>query len=189
MVGEIRPGRRDNGEVAAVRVGALVHLLEARPDLAAALNSHVGALLASRMHRILYADAGVLGAQGFMGSLARRVLGRLLPPAVDTEYLRDLVAEVFDQPRDYAWLRAIPGEDWDALLRAIDVDGESFAPARRKCRQELLEAMRLASYRLAALGTDAALLQYLPKLARHESPFLAQNDEVRGFIERHAGPA
>ena len=187
LVGEIRPGRRDSGEVAAVGVRALVHLLEARPDLAAALNSHVGALLASRMHRILYADAGGLGAQGFMGSLARRVLGRLLPPAVNNEFLRDLVAEVFDRPRDYAWLRAIPPGDSDALLRAIDVDGEAFAPARRKCRQELLEAMRLASYRLAALGTDAALLQYLPKLARHESPFLAQNDEVRGFIGRHAG--
>jgi site-specific recombinase len=189
FVGEIRPRRREGGEAAAARVRALVGLLEARPKLAAALNAHVGSQLASRMHRILYADAGVLGAQGFMGSLARRALGRLLPPAVDTEYLRDLVAEVFDRPRDYAWLRAMPLEAWDALLRAIDVDGEAFAPARRKCRQELLEAMRLDSYRLAALGTDSALLQYLPKLARHESPFLAQNDEVRGFIERHADSA
>lgn len=187
FVGEIRPRRREGGEAATSRVRALVRLLEARPELAAALNGHVGSLLASRMHRILYADAGVLGSQGFIGSLARRLLGRLLPPAVDTEYLRDLVAEVFDRPRDYAWLRAIPRDDWDALLRAIDVGGAAFAPARRKCRHELLEAMRLASYQLAALGTDAALLQYLPKLARHESPFLAQNDEVRGFIERHAG--
>ena len=123
FVGEIRPRRREGSEAATARVRALVRLLDARPELAAALNAHLGALLASRMHRILYADAGVLGAQGFMGSLARRLLGRLLPPAVDTEYLRDLVAEVFDRPRDYAWLRAIPHEDWDALLRVIDVDG------------------------------------------------------------------
>ena len=48
--------------------------------------------------------------------------------------------------------------------------------------------MRLASYRLAALGTDTALMQYLPALARHESPFLAQVDEVRAFIaSRRAG--
>ncbi len=186
LVDQVRPRRRDNAEAAAERIRDLVHLLESRPELAAVLNAHLGALLASRMHRILYADAGALGAQGFLGSLARRVLGRLLPPAVDTEYLRDLVAEVFDRPRDYAWLRAIPHEDWDALLRAIDVDGEAFAPARRRCRHELLEAMRLASYSLAACGTDTALLQYLPALARHESPFIAQNDEVRAFIARQA---
>jgi site-specific recombinase len=190
FVGEIRPRRRErDNEAVNERVRALVRLLQARPELAAALNAHVGALVASRMHRILYADAGVLGAQGFIGSLARRLLGRLLPPAVDTEYLRDLVAEVFDRPRDYAWLRAIPRDDWDALLRAIGVDGEAFAPARRRCRHELLEAMRLASYSLAACGTDAALLQYLPALARHESPFLTQNDEVRAFIGRHADAA
>ena len=105
-----------------------MHVLEGRPELAAALNAHLNALLTSRMHRILYADSGVLGGQGFFAGLVRRVLGRLLPPAVDTEYLRDLVAEVFDQPRDHAWLRAIPRADWDALLQAIDVDGRGVCP-------------------------------------------------------------
>lgn len=186
LVAVIRPGRGEAIAGAESRLRVLVQLLEARPDQARAVGAHLGALLTSRMHRLLYADPGSLGTQGFAGSLFRRLLGRLLPPAVNTDYLRDLVAEVFDQPRDYVWIRAIPREDWDALLRAIDVDGEAFAPARRKCRHELLEAMRLASYRLAALGTDAALLQYLPALARHESPFLAQNDEVCEFIARHA---
>ncbi|MCM2310618.1 MAG: site-specific recombinase [Steroidobacteraceae bacterium] len=185
----LRPASRGNVESAQSHFRTLLHMLESRPEYAAALNAHVRRLLESRMHRILYADSGVPGAQGFFGSLARRVLGRLLPPAVDTEFLRDLVAEVFDRPRDYVWLRSIPHEDWNALLHAIDVDGAEFAPARRKCRHELLEAMRLDSYRLAALGTETALLQYLPALARHESPFLAQNDEVRGFIERHADPS
>ena len=130
LVDAIRPRRREGAAVAESSFRVLLQLLESKPEYAAALNEHLGTLLASRMHRILYADAGVLGPQGFFGSLARRILGRLLPPAVDTEYLRDLVAEVFDQPRDYAWLRAIPRDDWDALLRAIDVDGEAFAPAR-----------------------------------------------------------
>jgi site-specific recombinase len=189
VVDVLRPPGRGKVESAQPHFRALLHMLESRPEYSVALSAHLRRLLESRMHRILYADSGVPGAQGFFGSLARRVLGRLLPPAVDTEYLRDLVAEVFDRPRDYVWLRSIPHEDWNALLRALDVDGAAFAPARRKCRHELLEAMRLDSYRLAALGTDTALLQYLPALARHESPFLAQNDEVRGFIERHADPS
>jgi len=185
MVDVIRPRRREGFEAAASRLRALVRELEAKPALAAALSAHIGTLLSSRMHRILYADAGVLTNEGFVGGLTRRALGKLLPPAADSHYLRGLIDEVFDQPRDYAWLTAIPRADWHALLRAIDVDGADFAPARRQCRHELLEAMRLASVRLAALGTDPALLQYLPALARHESPFLAQLGETRTFLLRH----
>jgi site-specific recombinase len=185
LVELIRPFRRESPEVAAARLRALTGLLESRPDLAAALRAHVVAQLTSRMHRILYAESGMLTDQSFRSGLTRRVLGRLLPPATDTDYLRSLIAEVFDQPHDHRWLAAIPRADWDALLDALDVRGDGFAPARRKCRHELLEALRLASTRLAAAGTDPALLQYLPALARHESPFLAQVDEVRAFIALH----
>ena len=186
LVDSIRPRRREAAEAAALRLRVLLRLLAARPELAAALGAHLDSLLSSRMHRILYAESGVLSSQGLWAGFARRLLGRLLPPAVDTEYLRDLVAEVFDHPRDYEWLRAIPRADWDALLQVVDVDGPSFAPSRQQCRRELLEAVRLASVRLAALGTEPVLLQYLPELARHESPFLAQFDEVRGLLERHS---
>ena len=186
LVDSIRPRRREAAEAAALRLRVLLRLLAARPELAAALGAHLDSLLSSRMHRILYAESGVLSSQGFWAGFARRLLGRLLPPAVDTEYLRDLVAEVFDHPRDYEWLRAIPRADWDALLQVVDVDGPSFAPSRQQCRRELLEAVRLASVRLAALGTEPVLLQYLPELARHESPFLAQFDEVRGLLEHHS---
>jgi site-specific recombinase len=187
LVARIRPRRREDAEAAATRFRSLAQLLAARPDLAAALRSHLVAQLTSRMHRILYADSGMLTDQGFRAGLARRVLGRLLPPATDTDYLRSLIAEVFDRPDDHRWLAALPRADWDALLDALDVRGEGFASARRKCRHELLEALRLASTRLAAAGTDPALLQYLPALARHESPFLAQADEMRSFIAGQAG--
>jgi len=187
LVDSLRPQGREEFAAAGLRLRALVSLLESRPEFAAALSAHLSQLLSSRMHRILYADPGVLASQGFASGLVRRLLGRLLPPAINDEYLRDLVAEVFDRPRDHVWMRAVPREDWDHLLRAIGVDDASFAPARHKCRLEVLEAMRLSAVRLAALGTDTALLQYLPALARHESPFLVQAAETHEFILRQLG--
>jgi site-specific recombinase len=184
VVAVLRPERRESHEAAESRLHALIGVLEARPELAAALSRHLCTLLASRMHRILYAESGVLGQQGFWNALWHRVLGRTLPPAVDTNFLRDLVDEVFVHPRDHVWMRAIPREVWDALLGVLQVDGPAFEPARRRCRHEVYEAMRLTSVRLAALGSDTILLQYLPALARHESPFLVQAGETRGFVTR-----
>jgi site-specific recombinase len=191
LVSAIRPARGAGSSAAQARLDALARLLEARPEFAAALARHLNLLLSTRMHRVLYADPGALSSHGFATGLVRRVLGRLLPPAVDADYLRDLVDEVFDHPRDHEWMEAVPRADWDALLRAIDVDGAAFAPARRQCRHELLEAMRLASVRLASLGTESSLLQYLPALARHESPFLVQATETRDFLlgQLGEGPA
>jgi site-specific recombinase len=185
VVDVIRPRTRERQDTAAPRLRALTRLLADRPESAAAFNAHLGRLLCTRMHRILYADPGSLTHEGFMGGLLRRLLGNLLPPATDNYFLRDVVAEVFDVRTDHVWLEGIPREDWNDLLRAIGVDDPSFAPARRQCRHELLEALRLESVRLAALGSDATLLQYQPALARHESPFLAQAGEVHDLILRH----
>ncbi|HEY9192852.1 MAG TPA: site-specific recombinase [Methyloversatilis sp.] len=186
LVALIRPHGREGVVAAESRLRALLRLLASRSDLAAALSAYLNALLTSRMHRTLYSESGVLANQGFFTGLASRLFGRLLPPAIDPDFLRDLFSQAFDDTGDGEWLAAIPEEDWQALLELLDVDGEGFAPARQQLRHELFEAMRMASHRLAALGMEPALLRYLPALARHESPFLAQSDEVGALIARHA---
>lgn len=187
LVQHLRPPRRGSAELAAERFRALVALLAARPALGEGLAAHLRAVLLSRMHRTLYAESGVLTSQGFLTGLWSRLLGRLLPPAVDPDFLRDLVAEVFDDPRDAEWVAALPREHWLALLAQLGVDAQGFAEVRRHCRQELFEAMRMTSHRLAALGMDPALLTYFPALVRLESPFLAQTDEVRQLLTTHGG--
>jgi site-specific recombinase len=186
LVALIRPHGREGVAAAESRFRTLLRLLASRPDLAAALAGYLKAVLVARMHRTLYSESGVLANQGFFSGLVSRVLGRMLPPAINDDFLRDLFSEVFDDTDDGDWMAAIPREDWELLCERLDLDGEAFAAARRQCRHELFEAMRMASHRLAALGMEPALLRYMPALARHESPFLAQSDEVRELIRRHA---
>ncbi|HEX9208324.1 MAG TPA: hypothetical protein VF851_08810 [Steroidobacteraceae bacterium] len=185
LVARVRPARGEKPGAATARLRSLTAILALRPELATAFSAYLVRLLSSRLHRILYADAGVTTSENFFGGLLRRLLGKLLPPATDDVFLRDVIAEVFDHRRDYDWLVAIPRDDWDAFLQAIDVDGAGFAPARDRCRNELLEALKLCAVRLAALGTEPALLRYMPALVRHESPFLAQAGATRDFAERH----
>lgn len=187
LVALLRPHGREGLAAAESRFHGLLRLLASRPDLASALSHYLKTVLVSRMHRTLYSESGVLANQGFFSGLISRVLGRMLPPAINDDFLRDLFSEVFDASDDGEWMVAIPREDWETLFERLDLDGEAFAAARRQCRHELFEAMRMASHRLAALGMEPALLRYMPALARHESPFLAQSDEVRELIRLHAG--
>ena len=185
LVALLRPGRVATAAEAALPFEGLTALLAERPALAAGLSEHLRAVLLSRMHRTLFAESGILATSGFFTGFWQRLLARLLPPAVDPDFLRDLVAEVFDEPHDDEWVALIPDATWQELFAALGCYGEAFAPVRRHIRNELLEAMRLVGHRLAALGMDPALVRYAPALARHESPFLAQSDEVKDFIARH----
>ncbi|MCW0202446.1 MAG: site-specific recombinase [Rhodanobacter thiooxydans] len=187
LVALLRPHGREGLAAAESRFHGLLRLLASRPELASALSHYLKTVLVSRMHRTLYSESGVLANQGFFSGLISRVLGRMLPPAINDDFLRDLFSEVFDAADDGEWMMAIPREDWETLFERLELDGEAFAAARRQCRHELFEAMRMASHRLAALGMEPALLRYMPALARHESPFLAQSDEVRELIRLHAG--
>ena len=159
LVDLLRPRRGESPEVAVPRLRTLIRLLTTQPQHARAVGEHVAALLASRMHRILYAESGTLPNTGFWSALTQRVLGRLLPPAPSPEYLRDLVDEVFHRVDDHLWLEAIPLSDWRALFDVLGVDSPVFDTARQVCRRELREALRLVSLRLAALGSDAERLK------------------------------
>ena len=185
LVRTIRPARATRGTDAASQMSALIALLDSRPELARGLADHVRAVLGSRMHRTLYSESGILTSAGFLTGVWSRFLGRLLPPAIDPDFLRDLVSEVFEEAWDGEWVAAIPPALWLALFERLGCYDVSFAPARAHIRHELFEAMRMTSHRLAALGMEPALVRYAPALARHESPFLAQSDEVRQFITTH----
>lgn len=188
LVALLRPGRVQGAAAAAAPFEAFATLLDLRPELAAGLAEHLRAVLLSRMHRTLFAESGILTSTGFFTGFWQRLLARLLPPAVDPDFLRDLVAEVFDDPSDGDWIAQIPAATWIGLLDRLGCYREAFKPVRLHIRQELLEAMRLVGHRLAALGMDPALVRYAPTLARYESPFLAQSDEVKDFITRHGDP-
>jgi site-specific recombinase len=189
MVALLRPARIHGAAEAAAPIEGLIVLLAERPALAAALSDHLRTVLLSRMHRTLYAESGILTSSGFLTGFWSRLIGRILPPAVDPDFLRDLVAEVFDEPQDGEWVTAIPTGLWLQLIDRLGGFSDDFAPVRAHMRKELFEAIRMTSHRLAALGMEPALVRYVPALARDESPFLAQSDEVRHFIALHASGA
>ncbi|MCC7004128.1 MAG: site-specific recombinase [Gemmatimonadaceae bacterium] len=186
VIEALRHGRREAPEVAVERLRTLVELLGERPELAGGLAEHLRAVLLSRMHRTLYSESGILSSQGFLTGVWSRLIGRVLPPAVDPDFLRDLMSEVFDEPRDADWVAVVPADLWDALFECLGVGSAAWDGVRAHIRRELFEGMRILSHRIAALGVDPALLRYLPSLARQESPFLAQSDEVRLLIDRFA---
>jgi site-specific recombinase len=182
LVDRLRPPAGEPSADVAGRVQVLIDVLRSRPQLAAGLRDYLSALLAQRNHFFVYADSGILANTGFFTELSQRLGNRILPPALDPRFLRDLVEEVFDQPGDAAWLASLPLELWDELFEAIGLNGEVPTPGEIQIRNELAEALRVLACRLAALGLEPDLVRYYPALSQYESPFLAQQREFESLI-------
>lgn len=183
IVDLVRPRGRVERAQGGPRLREVLRLLEGDGQARVCFRALIRTLLSSTSHRMLYATAGITRGEGLVGGLGRRLVGRLLPPAVDEGLLGDALMHVFDEAGDHEWLEKLDDGDWKLLFDAVGVDEAEFDPVERHVRNELLESLRLISVQLAALGADATLVRYLPALARRESPFLTQSEEVRAFLQ------
>ncbi|AMP09776.1 site-specific recombinase family protein [Collimonas arenae] len=194
LINTLRPNKPELGAQAAEKVRILVQLLHGEPDQASALRHYVLRLFSTRRQISLYTDTGILPNAGFFTELFQRMSFRLLPPALDENYLRDCLDRLLPKETDYLWINAVPTADWlalfDLLSRAAPyTDAENNAASdaidRHKTIGEMLEAIQTLSYRISAMGLEPALLRLYPSIDEFESPFLMQNVELHLYLNSY----
>ena len=80
---------------------AFNHLLSKNSEWAEALKKYLLTVLAHYKQVHLYTDMGVLTSEGFAKSLSLRLSWKLLPPAVNSTHLKDILGQIFTQQDDY----------------------------------------------------------------------------------------
>ena len=189
LADELRPAHVTQTEKAAETLRGLTHWLERRPDLLANLRASLQRLFQERKQVSLYVNSGLLPSTGFFSETSLRVARRLLPEVIDTTYLKDLLSVVFDRTDDEVWVTGIPDEIWLDLIAVlvgpekpmVEEDASPMPPAV----EEIMEALRVLSYHVSAIGLDPELVRVDPKLEEYESPFLAQNAELLIYIDHY----
>ncbi len=189
LVDALRPPHPSQADRATENLRNLTHWLERRPDLLANLRIAFQRLFSERKQVSLYVTSGLLPSTGFFSETTRRLARRLLPEVVDTTYLKDLLSVVFHRTDDELWVTAVEDEVWLDLIATlvgpevpqVEEDASPLPPGV----EEILEALRVLSYHVAAIGLDPELVRVDPKLEEYESPFLAQNAELLIYIDHY----
>lgn len=184
LVAAVRPARADDVEAASAHLAELCRLLDSRSDLRDRLKGYLERLFASSHQRSLYADVGMLPNAGFFTELWRRFSQKLLPPAIETGQLRDLLDVAFAHTDDHEWVAGVGVEPWLALCRILDLDFLDPA-ADSTTREELAESVVITSTRIGAMGTEPSLARVYPALRDYESPFVAQLVETLRHVEAY----
>ncbi len=186
IAAKIRPSSLHNTDYAVHMLQALCHVLDGRADLRAALRNALLELLGTRKPVSLYVESGVLPGTGFFSEMHRRITHKLLPDAIDTDYLKDIFALIFNHQDDYVWVLAVPDACWLELLSALRFEeqpADKGLPAPLRC---ILDAVLVLSYRISSIGLEPELIRNEPELEEFASPFLTQNDEVGEYLAQFA---
>ncbi|MEK8089087.1 hypothetical protein [Thermithiobacillus plumbiphilus] len=182
LFGLLRPRYSDDVEAAAMRLEALAELLEAQPSHADALRERLINMLNQRRPFRLLIDAGILSERGFRLELGRRIRYKLLPPAPNSDSLRDWLDGLL-RPGDRQWIAGMDQSLWVRLLAALHF--EKLSPeGYDRLQDTITTAIRSLSHRIASGGLNPELLRLDPSLDAHASPFLSQYEEISCFLNR-----
>ncbi len=181
LVNHLRPEKPHQTEDAITAIQALCESLNQAPEKAQLLREAVLSLLSERKPISLFLIARHSVFSSFFSEMRRRIAHKFLPEAIDPSYLMDLFAQFFTKSSDEVWINAVPDTVWVELIVALQ-----FAAAPIKtiniCREHLLDAAQVLSYRVTALGLEPELLRNHPELEKHTSPFITQNEEFAAFF-------
>ena len=181
LVAKIRPPKPNQVEMAVKAIQALCYLLNHDPAKAQLLRDAILRLLSEHKPISLFLIVRHSVFSGFFTEMRRRISHKFLPEAIDASYLIDLFALIFTKPSDELWILAVPDTVWEQLIIAMRFD-EAPVELTEPCRQNLLAATQVLSYRIAALGLEPELLRNHPELEQHTSPFIMQHAELAEFL-------
>ncbi len=178
----LRPAKAQDAEGARARLQMLTERVREDAAARAAVRSCLLWLIVDKQPLRLLSDSGILSGEGFFSGVWARLTSGVLPEELDPAQLKDVVSLLFTQRDDHVWVEGIADVDWVACLDALDLAAGGTAPGP-KTPFQILEALLVVSYRIAALGLEPELVRNHPAIERYESPFLTQNVEMRQFID------
>jgi len=185
LVAGIRPHKPHDTESPSRSLLALSHILEHHEELRAEFRHALLEFLAKRNAVSFYADAGVFPNRGFFSESLRRISRLILPDEANPAYLKDAVGIIFNHASDAQWVSAVPDQLWQELLLSLHLDEADTDKYASSLLEDIFEALRVISYRIAAIGLEPELVRVFPALENFESPFIAQNPEMLRYLSEY----
>jgi len=183
LFGEIRRRGDEDDSAPALRLHYVVDRLEGNAEWRQAFAALVGPFIASRRLVSFFSDSGILPGTGFFSEWWRIVGHRLLPQVPDERYLKDCTHLVFDRPRDWRWLNALPPDLLLRLWGLLALDATADRRTWAAIQEQLLDAALLLAHRVSGLGMDSELIRTSLDLENYAPCFLELANEAHRFTE------
>jgi site-specific recombinase len=182
----IRPSFKKGKRNAAQNMESVMEELRLHPVL---LTNLQHALLSQLIHTDLAAsltESGIPLAQGFWQEFFGRLRHKLLPALQSENDFLFVINHVFFRRNDCLWVESIPRETW---VRFFEMVGLSFQANDRRILYQILQSLKILAFKVAQLGLEKEVVDYIPAEEREHNPFLEQNYLIHELEDFFGKPA
>lgn len=156
----------------------LIDLLFHNEDIRNSFQQYIRNVTSKESKIKLLTELGIMSNEGFFTELKIKLAHYLIPPLENKYDMFFLLGKIFRKEDDYRWVSAISNDQWCKLFKLAGFREINQLPGDNRNVAEVVQAARIASLRIAAIGLEAKLIDKLPELRKLKSPFLAQNQEL-----------
>jgi len=153
----------------------VVELLERESELREGVRAYVTRLFRFGRLSAAIAETGLLPGHGLFAELRERMVSKFLPSLLPPSDLRELFTQTLG---DGACRQLLEHADGEVLTKLLELLEPTDDLVRARLVLEASRALDLLSHRLAAGGEDPTFASLDPSTVLHESPFLAQAQEI-----------
>lgn len=160
----------------------LINVLSNEEILRSSFQQYIKTITSRESSIKLLTEVGIMSNEGFFSELKTKLAHFIIPPLENKHDLFFLLGKVFRKEYDYKWVSEISNDQWCQLFYLSGFREMNQLPGNSTQVAEVVQAARIASLRIAAIGIEPKLIDKLPELRKLKSPFLVQNQELEHLL-------
>jgi site-specific recombinase len=180
LVKKIRPDRPGNFQQAETNFRALLFSLQNDRSLLFSLRRALLTHFLNTNIILALTESGVSRSRGFVQELSSKLQHKILPPLQKKTDFLFVINRVFFKKTDHIWVEGIDPTLWKSFFEIL---GIQINLAEVKLTNQLQQALQILSYRLANIGLEKEIVQYLDPVGLKDYPFLEQSRLVNLYVE------
>lgn len=180
LVNIFRP-KKDFGLFNRIDVTPLIEVLSSNEIYRSYFSLYLKELLFEKEFDTIITDVGIIKDSDFSYEIKKRLVGKLLPFQPRKNTLQFILNQVFDRSSDPQWLKKIPTNQIEELMRITGI-GNIYQSSRHQYFEieEILYGLEVLLHRISGKVMETEVNRMVPEYQNLDSPFIAFQ---RDFIE------
>ncbi len=180
LVSQLRPRLIQTIYKAEANLRILISYIEKEPELRDGLKRNLLFVIHNADIFSLFTQSGMITRGSFFGELQHKFSNKILPPLQEESSIEYKFSRIFNGTKDYHWMLQVDNTLWIGLFEALQFRLHTI-PVQVKA--QLLNAVKVLSYKLAAIGLEREITRQIPDHGAFFSPFMMQSRELEKLCD------
>jgi site-specific recombinase len=179
LVNKFRPPLLQDKHYAEARLSEITTLLNSNRAYCEGLQRNILSVVHKASFTQLFSETGIITKNNFWSEFSEKISYKILPPVEEEQSIHRQLQYIFHERNDFKWVEEVDIAVWNDFFNSLRFD---LSKVPHQFKTQMFNALKILSYRIAALGLEKEITGKISDTDELLSPFLSQNKEVYDLV-------